>query len=641
MKETMNELVEQITYYNNEYRNGNPVVSDAEYDALVDRLKSMNPDHEWFQKIEPVNVPEGRKEKLPHQMKSLDKVKNMNDLFKWLKKFGFGQMTEVVIMPKYDGCSLLCDEVDNKAWSRGGEENEGMSCHSHLSKMKTILSPESFRLTMGEAIFSKKNWENHFAGKINPRSGQPYKSARNTVSGLLRQDIAPDEMQYVDFIRYGVDGNSTDYTQFSDLLCDLSKIYNQPSIFCVKKIYQITELVLADLYRMWSNEYEIDGLVIYINDIMFWNTIGRHKTSGNPQWAIAYKGNFEGVFETEVKGLFIRVSKDGSLKPTVEFSPIELPSATISEATGNNLRWIQDMEIAPGARILVKRSGEVIPKIESVIQPAPAERFQEMWDELATCPVCDEPTSWKESGVDMVCKNKDCLGIKHAKALHFFTTIGCFGVGPETLAYIVKGGFVEIEDIMSMSLSDMIGKCKLGPSVSSTMMGVINKIKEGVPAVVLMHASDCFEGIGQSKAMDILNSLSDEQLGRFNNLELLSVSGDGITICNFNNGYLKFIEFISNTPSITMIPYIKPEEKQRVDGPLSECRVCFSGVRDKSLEADICSLGGAIATGVSKAVTHLIVKDTEASSSKITKAKSLGIKVCNIKDFIDFVNSYK
>lgn len=630
----VDQYVEDLKRYNYLYRIGTPEISDKDYDNLVEQLRAIDPENDWFKSAEPVSVPDGRKEKLPHQMKSLDKVKNVADVFKWLRKFGFGQMTELVIMPKYDGCSLLCDEVNQKAWSRGGEENEGMSCHSHLSKIKTSLSPESFRLTMGEAIFSKKNWEEHFAGKINPRNGLPYKSARNTVSGLLRQDVAPEEMKYVDFIRYGVAEPNKDYTQFSDLLFDLAKTYSQPSIFCVKKISQISESMLSDLYKVWSAKYEIDGLVIYINDIMFWESIGRHSSSGNPQWAIAYKGNFEDVYETEVKNLSIRVSKDGSLKPTVVFNPIELPSATISEATGNNLRWIQDMEIAPGATILVKRSGEVIPKIESVLSPAPVEKFQEMWDELATCPVCGEPTSWKESGVDMVCNNKDCLGIKHAKALHFFTTVGCFGIGPETLAYIVKGGFVEIEDILSMSLDDMMVKCKLGPAVSSTMMGVINKIKEGVPAVVLMHASDCFDGIGKTKSAEILGYLSSEKLDQFNKLyTTFRIKENSITTINFNVGYDKFVSFMMRTPSLLMIPFVKEKVSTPASGPLSGQKICFTGVRDKELEEKIRSLGGEIVNSVSKTTTILIVKDKNSKSSKIQKARDLGILVESIDDF--------
>ena len=100
-------IVEKLKVYNEHYRLGNPLISDKEYDELVEQLRQISPDNDWFKHIEPVVVSNNRKVKLPIPMRSLDKVKNIEELLLWTKNAGLSPDDVVVITPKFDGISML------------------------------------------------------------------------------------------------------------------------------------------------------------------------------------------------------------------------------------------------------------------------------------------------------------------------------------------------------------------------------------------------------------------------------------------------------------------------------------------------------------------------------------------------------
>ena len=207
------QIYDKIVRANKEYRQGTPIMTDFAYDILVDELRSINPDHEWFKKVEPGMDIVDRKVKLPFPMRSLDKVKTFEELCLWFDKVGIGPNDDVVITPKYDGISLLCNENDWMTYSRGGNDNEGMDCKRHMDLMSSVWHHDNapVEYTFGEAIIPKSIWKDNFEGKINPLNGQPYKSARNTVAGLFRRDDPPSELlKHVYFMRYGAFGEGVD-----------------------------------------------------------------------------------------------------------------------------------------------------------------------------------------------------------------------------------------------------------------------------------------------------------------------------------------------------------------------------------------------------------------------------------------------
>jgi len=520
-KSKINELLETIQAHNDAYRAGAPMISDAEYDREVAELRKLDPDNDWFKHIEPAGVSAGRKVKLPIPMKSLNKVKSLSDLKQWASSLALPPTAKLVVMPKYDGVSWLHDEKLNRTYSRGGAENEGQDCTSHFIKGKFDEGGDLFpaTYTFGELVFSRHNWMASMAGRNSDATGEPYRSPRNTVAGFINRDEAPDDIRHASFIRYGVDeGSLSNWGTFADLLEDLSIEYSQMMNtpngmkypFYTTTLQELSEDLLSSLFNAWQHEFYIDGLVIYIDDLALWKIIGRQQTTGNPLYAIAYKHpDFTESFETTVKGVDWKISKAGALKPVVNIEAVDTGDCTMENPTGYNARYIFDNGIGAGARIVVTRSGGVIPKILNIIDEAPVEEMMKQRDALLYCPDCGQPTTWNESKAELTCTNPDCPGIRLAKIVHFYTTLDAEQMGEETIGKMFRAGYNTLRRILDITFEELLLIEGFGESIANTIIETNKRIREGVEITKLMHSSDCFQGIGQVKAKNILLNLSD------------------------------------------------------------------------------------------------------------------------------------
>ena len=447
-------------------------------------------------------------------MKSLNKVKDISELKKWYMSLGLKGNAGVICMPKLDGLSLLYNELTGEAYSRGGIENEGQDCTSHYRASIQCYNPaSSFHYTFGEFVINRSDWEQHFHGKRSKFTGDIFKSPRNTAAGLLNRDEPCDYLEHASFFRYGVDESSLhDYNNFHSLIETICNIYQQEHLYHFAFIDELNEELLMNLFKEWSKVYPIDGIVIYIDDLHLWEVIGRHQTSGNPLYAIAYKHpDFTESFETTVKGIVWKVSKSGALKPVVNIEMVDTGDCNMENPTGYNAGWINDHEIAKGAEILVTRSGGVIPKILSTLSPATQEEQEKLWDEMSECPHCGSSTMWNENHIELCCTNPSCPGVQLAKIIFFYLTCGAENMGEETLSKIFNAGFTSIPAILNVTFNDLIKIEGFGDSISNIILENNRKIMQGVDLATLMQASDCFKGIGKIKARIVakMNSLCD------------------------------------------------------------------------------------------------------------------------------------
>ena len=636
------ELLNEIKRHNRLYRAGNPEITDAEYDALVDRLRAQDPENDWFKQAEPAGVSGGRKRKLPVPMKSLNKVKSLADIMQWLKSLGIPQTASLVVMPKYDGVSWLHDEINHLTYSRGGAENEGQDCTEHFAKgafTEANLGSFPAEYTFGELVFSRRNWEEKMSGKISDSTGEPYRSPRNTVAGFINRDEAPDDIRHASFIRYGVDeGSLYCWNRFSDLLKDMAVEFDvwiytnhgRDYPFVTARPKDLTEEMLADLFAGWRKYYYIDGLVIYLDELNLWKALGRQQTTGNPLYAIAYKHpDFTESFETKVTGTEWNVSKAGALKPVVLIEPVDTGDCVMESPTGYNARWCLNNGVGTGAEILVTRSGGVIPKIIQTIKPV---QFQLP----ERCPVCGSPVRFDKNDVELCCLNPDCDGRRLAKINHFLNTVGVENIGEEATAKLFASGFRTVRSLLDITADELMSVEGFGEGIAGNFLSEMEKIKKGVDLATLMHASDCFRNIGRNKARKILSEMTLKEYDYFirgaiypqfpTEEELAEMP---VTRRDFIEGVAPFSRFLSETK----IPVLRISEAVDPNGKYQGISVCFSHIRDRDLENAIISGGGKVVSGVSKNTTHLIVKDVSEHSSKIDKAKTLGVRVISIDDF--------
>ena len=189
MSREKRELEKLIIKHNTSYRDGNPEISDKEYDELMNELGEIYPESELLNKSI-LEKPKSRKENLPVRMASLDKKKSLDEIKKWAESVNIKETDIIIITPKYDGISLLTS--GSNCWTRGdGFIGQNSSEHYSLMNSGEILRAEVF----GEAIMKKKVFEEKYSSD--------YKSARNLVAGLFNRDIPSIFLEDVDFIKYG------------------------------------------------------------------------------------------------------------------------------------------------------------------------------------------------------------------------------------------------------------------------------------------------------------------------------------------------------------------------------------------------------------------------------------------------------
>ena len=636
-KEIENALFEKIKAANEAYRNGEPIMSDLDYDAMVARLKMMNRDHEWFHRPEPVVVKESRKSKLPFPMRSLDKVKTMKELADWFERVKGLDESSVVVMPKYDGISILLNEETGMAWSRGGNENEGMDCSDHMRCIEKVKEPD-FEYTFGEAIIPTKYWNTLFKGKTRA-DGTLFKSARNTVAGLFRRDeLDMGLLRSVRFLRYGFFGKCPHLQHFDHLLEYMNRQNMYDTYFFEMRIEEITENKLWTLYTHWSEDYNIDGLVIYMANMEKWNMLGRNESTGNPNYAIAYKSpDFTQGEETTVQGITCAVSKQGLLKPVVDIDEVDLEGATISGPTGNNARFCITNGIGKGAVVEVVRSGQVIPLIRRVIKPVPASEVEAYFD---ICPSCGSKTQWDKTKVDKVCPNPSCPGRLASVLYYAMTALGYENVGPVTTKELVRVGIVDLPKLLHSSRFD-IQKSGCDSTSLDAIMATNQRLKEeGIDLFKLIDASNCFPLVAEKKAEKFFNGIDlgiirgwvEGTLSQYDTIHLYEDASKNKSVGQamrkiMEDGAAEFRSFVKRLD--VPVNYPKPKRK----GFLTGHKICCTGFRDAGLEAWLKENGGEVVSSVSKNTTLVLVDSITSTSSKAMKARNLKIPMKEVAVF--------
>jgi NAD-dependent DNA ligase len=291
----INELKEKIKQANEAYRVGSPIMSDSEYDRLVEELSLLVPDDELLSKVGHEIGDESRKSRLPIEMGSMNKIKSMDDLDDWCRLKNISKSEIVVITPKYDGLSLCVNEFTNEAWTRGNGVF-GQKSDSHYQYIGNQLEKNSLvQFTYGEVMMSKKTFIEKYSSE--------FANPRNLVAGLLNSKEVSEILKDTNFIKYGA-VTTQEFSTKTEVLQFLNQNQSTKVPYVVSKISDLTEDFLISLFNEFSVEYEIDGLIIEIDNIRLQNQLGRETSSNNPVWARAFKHpSFEQSAETEITGI--------------------------------------------------------------------------------------------------------------------------------------------------------------------------------------------------------------------------------------------------------------------------------------------------------------------------------------------------
>lgn len=604
------QLKEQIIKANEAYRLGKPIISDSKYDQLVEELAMLSPNDELLNKVGHVVSDETRKSKLPIEMASMNKIKSMEDIDDWCRLKGISKSEYVVITPKFDGLSLCVNEMTNEAWTRGdGEFGQKSNEHYSLIQNHLNLDEQSFSFTYGEVMMPKKVFvEKYSVDFANPR---------NLVAGLLNSKEPSESLKDCQFIKYGAICSKNFKTK-QEILNELNSGQDVKVQYYICQISDLNEDLLIQLFHQYSVDYEIDGLIIELNEIKLQKELGRETSSNNPCFARAFKHpSFEQSAETEVIGISWNISKQGYLKPTLHINPVRLDGVTVSNVTGNNARFVKDLGIGIGAKVVVKRSGMVIPIIADVITPV---EFQ-----MPNVPNID----WNENGVELVTLfETDEQQLK--KIVAFFEILEADNVSEGVITQLWEAGYKTIKDILNLKKQDLEKIDRFGKRKAEIVYNSIQKSITGVQLSKVQHATGIFKGLGSKKLALLEHFTSKPTLD-----QVMSIEGFAeVSAKSYINSYDEYFDFVKDLP-------ITIEEKVKavaVGSDLEGKQFVFTGVRRADLESVIESRGGKIGSGVSKNTTYLVMKAVGSGSSKEKKAIELGVEVITVEQLEKLLN---
>lgn len=613
---SVSELEIIIRYAKDMYYNEYPVISDEVFDALWDRLAAKSPKSPILKAIGAPERTHVSKVKLPFWMGSLDKVKpDTKELVRWLSTFS----GPYIISEKLDGLSgLLTIGINGEKhlYTRGdGEYGQNLDYLLSSIKIPKIRNPPMPLAIRGEFIISKEIFHAKYAAK--------YPKARSLVAGTINSKT-PDAtiLQDMDFIVYEIiePSNLSPETQFKTL---------QKLGFTLPRLLQVTELTSANLLDILqdfktSSSYEIDGLVITHN-IPY-----ERNTSGNPKYSVAFKSITDAASQiktTDVLEVEWNASKHGALKPRIRIKTVKLGGDDVSYATGFNARFISDNGVGPGAKVQITKSGDVIPYIKAVIEPAP------LGAQMPSLPY-----HWNETRVDIILddvgSSKD---VAITQMLTFYKQLEVPHMAEGNVRKFYEAGFKTLRAIYELPSENYNKVEGLGGRMGSKIYSAIHEVLDTPqPLGLLMSASSVFgQGFGIRKLTPIIDSFPNILEKTPSISEVMEVQGfSDKSATALLTGLPKFRDFLANNPYLKIETKVAPMSPLRVHKPILEnITVVFTGFRDKELESTIERAGGKVANSVNSK-TSIVVSNSDQESSKIKIAKKHGIPVVSREEFL-------
>ena len=654
------ELANKIKKYQKSYYENEAEITDAEFDALWDELKSLDPSHPLLKEVgSDVDFSQNQEEtkdgfpKAKHliPMGSQEKAANPEQFLDWAKKHKY---PEYLVEYKLDGASLELqyeNGIFTKAVTRGNGEI-GDDITPNALKMQGIVKKLDNSYTggvRGEVIMTRTVHKSHFSDKAN---------CRNAANGLMkRKDGSGSE--HLTVICYDVFFTNTDFTDSSSTLKSPFTTEKEKILWLKKTGFNTVELEICKNpqevidYRAKVMElrpslnYDIDGLVIKNNQI---DTEDAFKN--RPDKQIAFKFSLEEAISTVKKVIW---NENGATyTPIAEFDTVELAGTKVSRASLANPNTIKDLGLFIGSKVVVTKRGEIIPKIEYVLKEevfkeeetlfAAAQNQHLIPVEIPTiCGTCG--TSLQNDGTRLFCPNPKCS----KRALHqiekWVSVLDIRDFGTTLIKNLFESKDIQsIYDIYQLSEETLtkhflneesIEKDKVSLGAKKVLQAIEKSKKVSLAKFI---AGFDIEGIGETMVEKLIEA-------GFTTLDSLL----NATETDFANVYM-FAEITAKTlfkglkeNQEEMQKLVNEKiifiESSEVENPkLSGLSFCFTGelytMKRAEAEKKVKALGGTTKSSVVKGLSYLVTNDTSSGSAKNVKAQSLGIPVINEEEFL-------
>ena len=631
-----------------------PVISDYEFDMLMQRLKALEAEHpELITPDSPTQRVGGQALSKFEQVQHQVPLESLTDVFSLDELYAFGERMDALLVephgytvePKIDGLSMSL-EYENGAFVRGATRGDGLVGENVTENLRTVRSlplrienaPARLivrgEVYMSKAVFRELNAEREARGETllaNPR---------NAAAGSMRQlDPKVAASRKLDIICFNMQYSSDDvYTSHAQTL-DAMKAMGFPVV-----PYRRYERIGECVQRIeWLGEhrdelaYDMDGAVIKIDSLSQRAALG--STAKAPRWAVAFKYPPEKK-ESRVLDVVVQVGRTGVLTPKVIVEPVRLAGTTVSAATLHNQDNIDRLDLRIGDTVLLQKAGEIIPEVLSVNKAKrPDWAVPFVMPEI--CPECGSPVARDEDGAALRCTSPECPAQRLRNIAHFASreAMDIEGLGISVCESLINSGLVSsAADLYYLEAEKVAALDRMGKKSADNLLTAIENSKSAGLARLL-----CAFGIRQvgQKAAKVLASY-------YKDLDaLMAATAEELTLIPDIGGITAgFItEWFSLPQSMHLIGRLREagvdfaSHEERRDDRFAGQTFVLTGTlsrytRDEA-GAIIESFGGKTAGSVSKKTSYVLAG--ENAGSKLTKAESLGIRILTEAEFEDMI----
>ncbi len=644
-----------------------PVISDAEYDRMLAELKDLEEKHPGLKHpgsptmkvgAPPAGQFEHREHSLP--MYSLDNsfsLDEVRDFVQRIKKQIPDADPYFWAEPKLDGLAV---EViyENGLFVAASTRGDGYVGEDVTDNIRTIRNlpltlfdvdsmPEYLEVR-GEVVIPRQEFARLNADKA--RKGEKvFANPRNAAAGSVRQlDSRITASRPLYFFSYGTGisrfKSGSNWQSQQEIARDMEALGlpTVPGGRICRDTDEVEQCYREQLDRREQSRFEIDGLVIKVNDIALQQRLGF--TSRAPRWAMALKfPAMQG--RTRLNDIQLQVGRTGVLTPVAILEPLNLGGVLVSRASLHNENEIRAKDLKIGDMVLVQRAGDVIPE---VVRPLVKERDSTQIDFIFPdeCPACDSPVTRLKDEVALRCLNISCPARLEQQLIYFAGKQGLDieGLGRQWIRVLVSKELIKSPaDLFRLRLDDLVPLDGMGLKLAHN---ILDSIREAAEKAVLprLIAALGIRHVGVETAKRLAEHYKDlDELAAARQEDLQGIEDIGPEVA------LSIAEFFNNNQNKKLLEEFKeiglwPVQALNVDNkmPLKGKKMVFTGgmktlSRDRARE-EVEKLGGKVVGSVSRN-TDMVVAG-ENPGSKLNKARELGIEILSEDDFLNFLHSW-
>lgn len=606
-EDTVMSILEKCTYA---YYNEEALIDDQAFDEMYDKAKLRYPDNVYFKSVG--SSPYGKKIMHKYPMISMQKSKTIEDVEKWLNKISDKKL-KLIIEPKIDGISACIvykkGKLDYIATRGNGLIGQNIS---HIADYiddipKTLKTDSEDWFEVRGELYLPKNTE-----LPNPDN----KPLRNLCAGIVNRKSDLDDLRFIRFIAYQlrtdpeIVKNEIEVTDILDQAMPHIVEYN--IVDNIKEIEKFYNNYLENIRNKWM--YETDGLIITVNDYSERKVI-------NSRWVIDHHNHFDMALKppsvsktTTLLGIKWYVKKSGNVVPVGILSPINIGGSIIQNVTLNNYENVERLKLHKNDEVLISKANDVIPFFEKNLTVNESTSPDLIPDK---CPSCK--TDLSKISVHIVCENPNCTEVRIQRIVRWTRDLD--GISEAIIRSLWDNNLIRnIANLYNLKTSDIECLDGFGEKSAAAIISILDKSRD-------------------ITIVDLLSKLNIHLVGRraIKKLGIKSIK----EFLDFNDSSYKIgqniLEWKSIKDNISLLNDI--EKALNIKEPVStetKGKVCITGSGPKGrkeLISDLETMGYEFSSGVTKETDILLCNDINGTSSKLKKARQLGIKLISYDEF--------